>query len=269
MIGTKAIEDIVKTTLWTAYVEGEQPQSLFILSQVEGGKSFLTTQFRGNDGIICPHDATAYGIINDYKDELVNEKIKHFIFPEFVFPLARKKETVSTFIAFINGLIEEGIDTINTYATSFRLDKPIKAGVIACLAKSEFGWRKSYWIKMGFLSRFLLVSYSYSDRAEKAIFEAIFTGKKDINPISLKFQKGAVILPPDIASSLNPKAKEIAKAMSIPKVAEIAGFRAQQHLQRMIKALALSRGKNVVDKDDFYKLMELSEYMNLDYKKLP
>ena len=224
--------------------------------------------FRGNNGVVCPHDATAYGIINDYKDELVNGTIKHFIFPEFVLPLARKKETVSTFIAFINGLIEEGIDTINTYATSFRLDKPIRAGVIACLAKSEFAWRKSYWIKMGFLSRFLPVSYSYSERVENAIFEAIFTGKKDISSIQLNFQRGVVTLSPGIARRLNTKAKEIARAMSIKDTAEIAGFRAQQHLQRMAKALALSEGKSEVDEHDFYKLMELAEFMNLDYKEI-
>ena len=268
MVGTKAIEKIISLALWSAYVEDEQPQSLLILSQVEGGKSLMATQFRQNDGVVCPHDATAYGIIKDYKDQLVNGHIKHLIFPEFVFPLARKKETVSTFIAFLNGLIEEGIDTINTYATSFRLRKPIRAGVIACLARSEFAWRKRYWIQIGFLSRFLPVSYSYSETVEKAVFEAIFTGKKDIRSISLNFQKGAVILPPDIARKLNPKAKKIAAALSIKGAVEIAGFRAQQHLQRMVKALALSRGKSVVDEADVQALMDLAEFMNLDCKEI-
>jgi hypothetical protein len=159
MIGTKIIEDIISTVFWTPYVQDEQAVSALILSEVEGGKTALSSQFRRNDGITFMHDATAWGIIEKYMDPLLKGEIKHIIFPEFIQPLSRKRETTSTFLAFINGLVEEGIQEIQTYATRFKLPKPIKAGVIACLAKSEFAWRKDYWAKIGFLSRFLPISY--------------------------------------------------------------------------------------------------------------
>jgi hypothetical protein len=268
MINTKIIEDIITTALWTPYVDGEDAQSLLLLAEVEGGKTSLTSQFRKNYGIAFIHDATAYGILTEYQQQLLQGDIKHFIFPEFILPLSRKQETSSGFLAFLNGLTEEGIQEIQTYAQQIKLPKPLKAGVIACLAKSEFVWRKSYWTKTGFLSRFLPVSYSYSQKVEVAIFEAIFSGKKDVKDISLNFSQGKVTLPEDIARKLKPIAKQLASGMGIKGQVELAGFRSQQQLQRMIKALALSNGKAIVDDTDFYKIMEMSTYMNYDFPQI-
>ena len=279
MIETKPLEDIISLAMWSAYLEDDQPQSLIILCEVEGGKSALTSQFADNDGVVFPHDVTAYGILKAYRKKLEAGTIKHFIFPEFVFPLARQKETVHTLLAFLNGLMEEGIREIQTYATSLTFSRPIKAGVIACLAADEFEWRKSYWVSIGFLSRFLPVSYSYSESVIEGIFQSIFNSEKDTRKIEWQFRNGKIHLPPSIARQLRPLAKKADEDMRKRKVAKgndateeertkLAGFRAQKSYQRLIKALALNRGKDEVDEDDLAKIIELSRYINLKYNKI-
>jgi hypothetical protein len=269
MIETKSIEDLISISLWTGYLEDEQPQSIMIISNVEGGKSLLTSQFMGNDGVRFMHDATAYGILKAYKQDLIKGKIKHFIFPEFIFPLSRQKETVNSFLAFLNGLVEEGIKEIQTYATKIILPKPIRAGVIACLSRDEFQWRKNYWCSIGFLSRFLPVSYSYSKRVEDAIFEAIFSQESEVRDIKFKFHRGRVKLPQEMARQLKPIAKVIAQDCSRDdKTKKLAGFRAQIGLQRMVKGIALARGKSTVTQAEVDRLNELSRYLNLKFNEI-
>jgi len=269
MIHTKPLEELLQLCLWTAYLDDEHPQSLLLLSDVEGGKSLLTSQFVDNNGVIFPHDVTAFGILKVYLKALKEGKVKHIILPEFVFPLSRKSETVGTLLALLNGLMEEGVREIQTYATSISLKKPIYAGVIGCLARDEFAWRKNYWVSIGFLSRFLPVSYSYSNGTEAAIFDAIFNQAKNCRSINLKFHNGHVILPRDMAVQLKPLAKKIAGDCSKDKAArKLAGYRAQINLQRMAKACALNREKAVVGQSEINKIMELGKYINLDYNQL-
>ena len=73
-------------------------------------------------------DATAYGIVKEYLEELQKGRIAHLIIPELIRLLAR--EDSGALIAFLGELMEEGIKEIQTYATSFRLPTPVKAGVM-------------------------------------------------------------------------------------------------------------------------------------------
>lgn len=274
MIGMEAIERIVELALWSAYIKDGQAQSLIVTSEVEQGKSALAMQFQQEDGsVIILHDATAFGIIKRYKEELQSGAVKHLIFPEFVFPLSRQRETVNTFLAFLNGLMDEGIIEIQTFATPVKLKRPIKAGVIACLAKDEFEWRKYYWSSIGFLSRFLPVSYSYSEEINRQILETIYREQKANLKHLYEFHNGVVKLPANIARRLNPQVKITVSGMATGRekegqVKKLAGIRMQKHFQRMIKAAALSKGKEVVDEEDLREIITLSRYINLEYNEL-
>ncbi len=269
-----SLEKIVEMTLWTAYLTGEyHPESLLILSEVEHGKTALVTEYTANAGIVAPHDLTAYGIVKSYAEGIQKKEIRHLICPEFVFPLQRKTETSNTFLAFLNGLIEEGISEIQTYATSFRFNNPLRAGVIACLARQEFEWRKHYWASIGFLSRFNIVSYSYSKTVLESIFESIFSEKRENNPINLKFKEGQVTLPVDFARLLKPIGQGILNNISTAhgkerEIRRIPGLRMQKHLQRLIKALALSEGRNIVSREDVETIRDLAKHMNLEYNAI-
>ena len=274
MIGMAPIERIIELALWSAYLRDDQAQSVLIVAEVEGGKSALAMQYKQeNNSVAMIHDATAYEIIKQYRVALEAGTVKHLIFPEFVFPMVRSKETVNTFLAFLNGLMEEGIIEIRTFATSFKLRRPIKAGVIACIARDEFQWRKYYWSSIGFLSRFLPVTYSYSENVTREILSTIYHEQKASLQHLYEFKDGKVWLPPEIASRLNPQARHIVDGMAAKgkggsEIKKLSGMRMQKHLQRMAKAAALSKGKTTVDEDDLREIIELSHYINLEYNEL-
>lgn len=272
MIGMSQIEEIIKLALWSPYIENGDGiyQSLGIIGETESGKSVLVKQYESNDGIVFPSDATCFGIIRDYKLKLMAGTLKHFVFPEFIFPISRQKETVQTFMAFLNSLMAEGVTDISTYSTKLHLSRPLKAGVILCLARDEFAWRQRHWLSTGFLTRFIPVTYTYSARIEDAIFEGIFNEDKNIYNMKMNFHRGKVHLPRDIAASLRTLARGVVADYRIKKSEErrIAGYRAQESLQRMIKALALSESKDEVDESHLLKIIGLSKYMNLKYNEL-
>jgi hypothetical protein len=266
MIHTEPIEALVNIALHTAFIKGDKPQSLLIVSQIENGKTKLVSQFRDNDFVAFPHDVTAYGIVTDYLPQLKDGKLKFLIFPEFIQPLSRNRDTVKTFLTFLNGLIEDGITDISTYATHIHLEKPIYAGVIACLAIGEFIDNKSSWAKSGFLSRFLPVTYNYSHGSATDIFEAIYREKINVENFKLRCTETEVKIPVDIAKSLNSHAVKL--AFDMDKNTKVKGYRAQVQLQRMIKGLALVNGRTVVTEEDLAEFIELLKYVNLDYNEL-
>ena len=60
----------------------------------------------------------------------------------------------------MNNLIKEGIAKIATYATIW--DKEAKANVVTAVTDEAFEDARHKWAKMGFLSRFIIFSYSYN-----------------------------------------------------------------------------------------------------------
>jgi hypothetical protein len=268
MIGVELIEELVTIGLWTSYLDDEHPQSLLILSEVEGGKSAIAEEFESNNGIAFPHDATAYGIIKAYGKKFEQGTLKHLIFPEMIFPLSRTYETVNVFLALLNGLMGEGIREIQTFATSITFTHLVYCGVIGCLARQEFENRKSHWQDNGFLSRFLPISYSHSSKLQDLIFASIDVQQKDVVVQQLKFKPGHVKLDHKLASKLSARARKIAVCCSKQGTRQLAGYRAKKSLQRMAKALALSKGLSEVTQVEIDRILELSKYINLDFEEI-
>lgn len=274
MIHTEPIEELVYIALHTPFVKGEKAQSLLIISEVENGKTKLLTQFSNNDFVAFPHDATAYGIVRDYLPLFQEHKLKFLLFPEFILPLSRNRETVKTFIAFLNGLTEDGIKDLSTYISNIHLKERVYAGVIAALATDEFNQRKTSWAYSGFLSRFLPITYSYSDKSAEDIFDGIYRGKLKAQDFLLNPKETEVVLPVEIAKSLNPYARDITTKVSTTLASKLSpsrkikGYRTQIQLQRMIKGLALANGRTEVTQADFAEFVELLNYVNLDYNQL-
>lgn len=161
----------IELTLFSSRLEGEQPSSLLVAAQVEEGKSMRVSHYASMDSVAYLADATAYGIVKEYLEELQKGRIAHLIIPELIRLLAR--EDSGALIAFLGELMEEGIKEIQTYATSFRLPTPVKAAVIACIAKGNLSSRMRHWNETGFLSRFFVVSYSYSQETAERVMDSI------------------------------------------------------------------------------------------------
>ena len=86
-------------------------------------------------------DVTAYGIEWDYLPRVESREIRHIIIPDLLKALSRKESTVRTFVTLLNGLIEEGVSSVSTYATRRTFEKHVKCSIITAIACQELRGR--------------------------------------------------------------------------------------------------------------------------------
>jgi hypothetical protein len=113
---------------------------------------------------------------------------------------------------------------------------------------------------MGFLSRFIVFSYSYSMSTVTEIMNRYSQrglGTCDLT-LSLPSKEVDVELSEEIADRLNPI------AMRIGEQFRLYGIRAKINLRSLLKTLALRNGHKKVIDQDFKELLELADYMNFD-----
>ena len=117
---------------------------------------------------------------------------------------------------------------------------------------------------MGFLSRFIVFSYSYSISTVTEILSYYSEHGLNLEGAEVKLPEKEVDikLPKKIAEELNPI------AMAIGKQFELYGFRAKINFRSLLKCLAYRNGRNVVSEDDFKEFLELADFMNFDFNPI-
>ena len=87
MKSIEIIREAVELTLISARIEGEQPGSLLITAEVEEGKTHLVSQYMSTPGVAYLADATAYGIVKAYMEDLQRNNVRHILLPELIRPV--------------------------------------------------------------------------------------------------------------------------------------------------------------------------------------
>lgn len=261
-INTILLCKTIEAILLTSYLKDEQPTSLIIIAKPESGKTTTIKQYRHNKGIVYVTDCTAYGITRDILPKFVSGEAKTLMIADLLTPLSKATKTRESFIAFLNNLVEEGVAKITTYATIW--DKEVKANLITAVTDEAIRDGRHDWAKMGFLSRFIMFSYSYSFSTVTKILEHYSAHGSFLSPIVLKFpeKEVSVLLPQKLADKLNPLAVKIGEEFNL------YGIRAKINLRSFIKGLALRNHSTIVSKREYIELLELYDYMNFKYNPL-
>ena len=135
--------------------------------------------------------------------------------PDLITPLSKSTKTRQSFVAFLNNLIEEGVAKMTTYATVW--DKEVKANVITAVTDEVLRDGRHDWAKMGFLSRFIIFSYSYSTSTVMEILNRY--SEHGLSMADIKFQLPEkeinVELPKEIADKLDPIAMKIGEQFNL------------------------------------------------------
>jgi hypothetical protein len=281
MIKVEKIQNLVELAILSAYLKGEQPVSLLITAPVEAGKTELLLQFASNKGVLVLTDATAFGIMRDYGQPIINRQIRHLIIADLIKPMSRSKDTVHTLITFLNGLLEEGIFRMSTYAdkTGSPLQGiainqqpiPVKCGLITTMAKEVLLDGRHHWSRVGFMSRLLPISYDYTVATQAEIHESIskraYLENKPIE-LDLPNEDVDIELPQKQAEQLTLLSSFILSSTRKDSPERVYGFRLHKHLQRLAMANALKEKRDKVQDRDAELLRELSVCLNLDYYPL-
>lgn len=266
MVNTKDLETIIALTLATAYVKGETPQSAMIISKMpEAGKTTLVNLFRQVDGIAIISDCTAKGLLETFKGRLIDGTLKHLIIPEFLAPISRNQSTVNSFLSTIQILIEDGFQRIDTGFIHQNYVSPRTIGVIACLPQPAFYSNRTRWAASGLLSRFLVVSYNYSEETIDDILESIMSRQYlSQADIQLTFDVPVDIsLPKEVAESCKELAKSTLEKAQYSK--RMYGFRQLESVQRMVMASVVLDKANGIERDDMANMEDFNRVEKVSY----
>jgi hypothetical protein len=279
MIGINTILGLLELVVFTGHIRGEQPVSALVTAPPEAGKTSMVMKFVPNDGLVVLTDCTAFGIMRDYGQSIIQGRVKHLVIPDLIRPMSRGKDTVHSLVAFLNALIEEGVVSISTYAEHVGVQNqgnsaqvPVRCGLITTMAQGVLLDGRHHWARMGFMSRLLPISYTYNASTQLDIHRSI--ANRDYlsdTPIHLNLPTEDVEIrlhSPQtdelitLASGLN----SIITSTNNPE--RVYGFRLQKHLQRLAMASALKHGRDIVSQDDVDYLRSLSGCINLEYYPL-
>jgi len=281
MIGINTILGLLELVVLTGHIRGERPVSVLITAPVEGGKTTMVMKFVPNEGLVVLTDCTAFGIMRDYGQSIAQGRVKHLVIPDLIRPMSRGRDTVHSLVAFLNALIEEGVVSISTYAERVGVQNqenagqnrlPVKCGLITTMAQGILLDGRHHWVRMGFMSRLLPISYTYNAGTQLEIHRAIANREYlSDTPIRLNLPREDAeirLQSPQtdnlitLASGLN----SIIASTNNPE--RVYGFRLQRHLQALAMASALKHGRDVVTQEDVDYLRSLSGCINLEYYPL-
>ena len=267
LVRLQPLQKMVECALISPYIKDEKPISLLIAAKPESGKTSVMKEYRQNKGILYLTDCTAYGIEQNYLHRIVQGEIRTLMIPDLLTPLAKQTKTRRTFVAFLNSLIEDGIAGIATGALVWNKDTDASVNVITSVTDQALRDARHGWAKLGFLSRFIIFSYSYSRSSVYEILrrysihglEGIGSRKRKLK---LPGRSAKVELSSELADRLDPV------AMKIGEQFELYGFRAKINFRNLLKCLAVRRGRKVVTESDFQEFIELADFMNSDYQPI-
>lgn len=276
MIKLSPVEHIVTLALLTGYLEKVRPLSVIIIAKKESAKTEVVAIFSTSDGVLYLNNFTPTSFMDEYIRDFMNHKYHHLIIPDLLNCISRQKYLVDTTITFLNSFTEEGVKEIisKAFDQKIQLPEPVRGGVITSIAREDFEARWKKWSSVGFLTRFLPVTYQYGQDVVDEILEACAIQEegevlgKPFNiklPSILKAKGGyrheaKVTIDNTLAKQLIEPGKNMQKRLST------YGFRGVRHLRRLALAEALFNNRTEVTKADIDQILELTKFCNLDYK---
>ena len=245
----------IELALYSAYVDdGSEKLSLLIVAPVGSGKTELLRSYAGNRGVALFNDFTAYGLYS-LLNQIQAGLIKHVLVADLVRLTMRGPAVWHQILLTLNALIEEGITRVETFHVRFQSAVPVRAGVIAALTTDEWRARRRHWIRYGFLSRAVPISYHLAPedvlRGEELIYEA----REAFEPAKLDLPERPVkiAVPEEHVEPL----KRLGRAIAAINRDETR-FRSHKHVLAMAKASALRSGRTEVGEEDVRLLKALS-----------
>lgn len=258
---TKPVVEILKRVVASGYVRNGYPLSAVLIGEVGIGK---TTQLKKiiNDGIIALTDITPYGF-SKLLPEIKAKNIKHIIIFDLVEPMSRSRSIVNNFIGFMNALIEEGVFRIST--AFIEIKEPVKVGLITSTTRSEFLDKRRGWLGIGFISRLIPISYTFTSTDILQILESIANQKiQEIKPEVLRLKEKPIEENPQVFQLLIPYAEKIDDGLPTKPIP----FRRLKQLQILLMANALLDNRKRVEMKDFEWFKGVARWINFSFNPL-
>lgn len=251
----ESIISIIRACIWTGLCGDEKPVSLMLVAEQESAKTEMLKYFYGTRTLAYISDLTSKGL-SKHKTAIEDGKIRHLVLLDLVRIIAHARHVQERTFQTLAALMEEGeSETLDAGGSSSWKDFP-RIGVLCAITPAFFKSKRGKWRETGFLSRFLPVSFAYTEETVHSIHTAIGNGHKLPKP-------RAEIMPDfPFVTHLPEKYKKIiiARAEVLGQMMSTHGFRYQRALRALVKAQARIEGKGQVEESHVAKVIMWSEF---------
>lgn len=259
LIKMEPILDILRASIWTGKLSDEKPVSVMLVAEQESAKTEALKYFRGTSTLAYLSDVTSKGL-SPYKKEIMAGRLRHIVLLDLVRILAHGRGVSERTIQTLASLMEEG-ESANSDAggkEEWGADFP-KIGALMGITPSFFKSKRGKWRQTGFMTRFVPVTFKYSDSTVKLIHNAISSGIGTPEPHPISFSNvnpGGIYVPlkEEHAAVLRQRSRELGDKM------KTYGFRYQRILRALVKAHAARQKHGTVQMADVNKVIEWSEF---------
>lgn len=259
-VGLTRLTSLVKTVIWTGKIDGEEPVSMVLIAPAESAKTELLKQFRGTPTLEFFSDLTSRGL-SAFKTDIESGKLRHIVILDLIRVLSHPRVTADRTIQTIAGLIEDGQSSI---ADAGGVEKwgdtknfP-RIGALMAVTPQVYYRKRKMFRDTGFLSRFLPIHYKYSPPTIKMVHKAIQNGHVKPLPTALVLpeKKLSAKIPDSIAFQISNLARQIGEKENT------YGFRWHRSMRCLIKGIAISKRRFIVNQEDLQDLMEWTEFFD-------
>lgn len=266
LVETKALEKTIELALATPYIVGAVPVSVLVIAKPESGKTHQLKEYELNEGVELQADVTYMGLIDNILPKAKEGRLKTLMVGDLVKVYGRNVNVSKNFFTLLNEAIEEGVAHIAVCGhTDLDYEPPARFNIIGAVTDQELFKHLGTMGQVGFLSRMVLFSYSYTQDQVKKVFEAIMDRRNTLERKMLKLRKPRKIqLERKYAERLRPIVDQLALRLSSMIGESMYGFRYQRNLQTLACASAFLEGHEAVMEKDVKEIEHLSHWFNFD-----
>lgn len=255
LLRLEPIIEIIRASIWTGRLSDEKPVSIMLVAEQESAKTESLKYFRGTPTLRYVSDLTSRGLVA-YKKDIESGGIRHIVLLDVVRIISHGRNIADRTLQTLAALMEEGeSETSDAGGRDSWKDFP-RIGVLMALTPAFFKSKRGKWRETGFLTRFVPVSFYYSEEAVHEIHMSIAAGHQlpapraeTIPPLNY-----AVFCEAKFAATIARRAEELGVIM------KSYGFRYQRILRALAKAQARIAGRGAVNSDDVGKVLAWSEF---------
>jgi hypothetical protein len=269
--------------IYSAFLKDEDALSGLIYAWQERGKSTVVLSVK-HTGLLIEDDITAYGLsrkLNKLFKDGILKHYHHLLIADLEKVSARTRTVKNELRSFLQSLMWDGVQAIDTYNIHLDLPFRLKMAIIACVTPDVFN-EKSAFRRLGFLSRLLPFSFNYNNNTVNEILRFIGTLEEDKLRVQtmkvLGRKKAEIIIPQHYLNLLDDNARILAKIIDdfCPYKREdeqrLIGSRAKRMLVCYLKSICLVNGngeRTTINEGDWQEFETMFHYFNFDMKELP
>jgi hypothetical protein len=254
-IKLEPVIEILRAAIWTGKIANERPVSVMLVARQESAKTECLKHFFLTPSLKYLSDLTSRGL-NPYRQEIENGRIRHIVLLDLVRILSHGRGVSDRTIQSIASLMEEGESETSDGGGKSSWSNFPKIGVLMGITPEFFFSKRGRWRGTGFLTRFVPISFEYTEETTHSIHVAISRGHQMPPPIRediplIPFQ---VELPEKYSKTIAIRAEELGEQM------KSYGFRYQRVLRALAKANAGLSKRGIVGDEDIGKVLTWSQY---------